>query len=123
MTMTSQEIIQNMIQQVEVYATSPEQQEHHEQGQEVIFESDINGTRYCLVRCQAKPNSQINLSPREEAIAKLVAKGLPNKCIGQELDISHWTVATYLRRIFIKLGVKSRTAMVSKLLAENWLQV
>lgn len=123
MTMASQEIIQNLIEQVEVYATSQEPLKNLDRAQEIIFESDINGTRYCLVRSQVKPYQEINLSPREIAIAKLVTKGLPNKCIGKELDISHWTVATYLRRIFIKLGVTSRTAMVTKLLEENLLQV
>jgi len=66
--------------------------------------------------------SQITLSPRERAIAQLVAQGLPNKCIGIQLDISPWTVATHLRRIFAKLNVTSRTAMISRLLQENLLQ-
>lgn len=55
------------------------------------------------------------LSPRESEIARLVAKGLPNKTIAAILDISPWTVATHLKRIFAKLGVRSRAAMVSVL--------
>ncbi|MCU0540726.1 MAG: LuxR C-terminal-related transcriptional regulator [Oscillatoriaceae cyanobacterium Prado104] len=64
---------------------------------------------------------EFSLSPREKAIAQLVAQGLPNKCIAKHLNISHWTVATYVRRIFIKLGVCSRTAMVAFLMKENLL--
>ncbi|MBW4609944.1 MAG: helix-turn-helix transcriptional regulator [Hassallia sp. WJT32-NPBG1] len=51
---------------------------------------------------------KINLSLREQAIAKLVAQGLCDKCIAIRLHISSWTVATHLRRIFfVKLGVTS----------------
>lgn len=64
-------------------------------------------------------NCRINLSPREQAIAQLVAQGFPNKSIAAILNISHWTVATHLRRIFGKLSVTSRTEMIAKLMAEN----
>ena len=56
------------------------------------------------MRCKHKDEGQIILSPREQAIAKLVAQGLPNKSIGNQLDISPWTVATYLRRIYCETG-------------------
>jgi two-component system nitrate/nitrite response regulator NarL len=65
--------------------------------------------------------SEISLSPRERATAQLVAQGLPNKCIAKNLNISHWTVATYMKRIFLKLGVSSRTAMIAMLIQENLL--
>ncbi|MEM7725597.1 MAG: LuxR C-terminal-related transcriptional regulator [Cyanobacteria bacterium P01_A01_bin.45] len=114
----------------------------------VIFESDIDGEHYCVVRCRpscsakiksdSRPKTvkkskvqdkalieqsseQISLSPREKAIAKLVAQGLPNKSIGLLLQISPWTVATHLRRIFGKLRVSSRTAMITRILEEDLL--
>ena len=43
----------------------------------------------------------------------MIAKGYPNKVIASVLDISVWTVSTHLRRIFAKLGVTSRAAMVT----------
>lgn len=89
--------------------------------EEVIFEADIDGTRYYVVRSRPEPGSRVQLSPRELAIASLIAKGLPNKCIGDILDISPWTVATHLRRIFVKLGVTSRAAMVARLGEEQLL--
>ena len=52
------------------------------------------------------------LSGRELEIAILVAQGHANKNIAYRLQISEWTVATYLRRIFLKLDVESRAAMV-----------
>jgi DNA-binding CsgD family transcriptional regulator len=45
----------------------------------------------------------------------MIAKGYPNKIIASVLDISVWTVSTHLRRIYAKLGVTSRAAMVTKM--------
>ena len=52
------------------------------------------------------------LTERELQIATLVAMGHLNKQIADRLHISEWTVSTHLRRIFAKLGVRSRAAMV-----------
>lgn len=52
------------------------------------------------------------LTERELQITALVSQGRLNKQIADQLHISEWTVATHLRRIFSKLGVKSRAAMV-----------
>jgi hypothetical protein len=49
----------------------------------------------------------------------MVAKGYPNKTIAGILNISSWTVCTHMRRIFAKLGVASRAAMVARLLEET----
>ena len=61
------------------------------------------------------------LSPREHEIARMVAKGYANKTIATVLDISSWTVGSYLRRIFAKLGVSTRAAMVARLLEQRTL--
>jgi DNA-binding CsgD family transcriptional regulator len=55
------------------------------------------------------------LSPREQEIARLVAVGYPNKTIAGILEISPWTVATHVRRIFCKLNVHCRPHMVAEL--------
>lgn len=52
------------------------------------------------------------LTERELQITALVSQGKLNKQIADQLHISEWTVATHLRRVFSKLGVKSRAAMV-----------
>lgn len=55
------------------------------------------------------------LSPREQQVASMVAGGDTNKAIAHRLGISTWTVAAHLRRIFEKLEVHTRAAMVARL--------
>jgi DNA-binding CsgD family transcriptional regulator len=55
------------------------------------------------------------LTPREEEIARMVGDGFTNKEIASVLEISSWTVSTHLRRIFGKLDVGTRAAMVAQL--------
>jgi DNA-binding CsgD family transcriptional regulator len=61
------------------------------------------------------------LSPRELEIVRMVAQGHQNKIIAGILNISTWTVCAHVRRIFAKLGVSSRAAMVARLLEDNGL--
>jgi DNA-binding NarL/FixJ family response regulator len=87
--------------------------------EEVILDTRIEGFRYVLMRMNASPVPQVRLSPREQEIVRMVAKGHPNKVIADVLSISSWTVCTHLRRIFAKLGVASRAAMVARLMEGN----
>ena len=84
--------------------------------EEVLVDLEVDGCRYLLVRMPTLNNCRIRLSPREQEIVRMVAKGHPNKVIADVLNISSWTVCTHLRRIFAKLGVGSRAAMVAQLL-------
>jgi DNA-binding CsgD family transcriptional regulator len=59
------------------------------------------------------------LSPREGEIAEMVAQGHTNHAIATVLGISTWTVSTHLRRVFAKLGVNSRAAMVAGVLTDS----
>lgn len=52
------------------------------------------------------------LTDRELQIVTLVALGWSNKQIASHLEISQWTVSAHLRRIFIKVDVNSRAAMI-----------
>ncbi len=54
------------------------------------------------------------LSERELQVLTLVAKGLTNKAIGVQLDISDRTVQNHLANVFNKLQAESRTAAVMK---------
>jgi DNA-binding CsgD family transcriptional regulator len=85
-------------------------------GEEIILDADVDGARYILIRIPRPDRACIQLSPREQEIVRMVAKGHPNKIIADVLNISSWTVCTHLRRIFAKLGVGSRAAMVAQLL-------
>jgi DNA-binding CsgD family transcriptional regulator len=84
--------------------------------EEVLLDTDVGGARYLIVRMSKLRRGRIQLSPREQEIVRMVAKGHPNKIIADVLNISSWTVCTHLRRIFAKLGVGSRAAMVAQLL-------
>jgi DNA-binding CsgD family transcriptional regulator len=81
----------------------------------ILLDLTVQGVRCLLIRADRPPAVAI-LSPREREIARMVATGLTNKTIAHILDISPWTVSTHLRRIFIKLSVTSRAAMVAQLL-------
>jgi two-component system, NarL family, nitrate/nitrite response regulator NarL len=52
------------------------------------------------------------LTPRERAVALLVAGGLSNKVIAFELGLSVGTVKIHVHRIFQKLGIKSRNSLI-----------
>jgi DNA-binding CsgD family transcriptional regulator len=83
--------------------------------EEIIFDLEMDGFRYLLVRLPKATGITVQLSPREREIVRLVAVGHSNKIIADVLNISSWTVCTHLRRIFAKLGVSSRAAMVAHL--------
>lgn len=49
-----------------------------------------------------------SLTSRELEILKLIAKGLSNKLIARELDISDGTVKVHVKHVLKKLGLRSR---------------
>lgn len=81
---------------------------------DVLFDREFNGYRVILMRGACTGESTTSLSPREQEIARMIAKGYPNKTIAAVLEISTWTVGTHLRRMFAKLGVNSRAALVAQ---------
>jgi DNA-binding CsgD family transcriptional regulator len=89
----------------------------HSDHEELLLETEYEGARYLLIRIPKSRTPHLSLSPRELEIARMVAAGHPNKIIADVLSISCWTVGTHLRRIFAKLGVGSRAAMVARILA------
>ncbi len=56
------------------------------------------------------------LSPREQEVLDCLAKGFLYKEIADKLGISYETVHTYIRRIYEKLQVRTRTEAVAKFL-------
>ena len=61
-----------------------------------------------------------SLSDREVDILKLAAKGMSNQEIADEVIISKRTVEGYMRSIFNKLGVGSRTEAVIHAFKKGW---
>ncbi|GIH15908.1 helix-turn-helix domain-containing protein [Rugosimonospora africana] len=90
---------------------------------EVLLDCTIDGVHYRLIGspCPAPQNGRRSvpgvrgLSPRELEIARMVSLGHTTKTIADVLDISLWTVSTHLRRVFAKLGVSTRAAMIGVL--------
>ena len=56
------------------------------------------------------------LSEREQQVLDLLAQGLIYKEIAEKLNIGYETVHTYIRRIYEKLQVRTRTEAVAKFL-------
>jgi DNA-binding CsgD family transcriptional regulator len=83
--------------------------------EQVLVDTEVDGCRYLLIRMPRPAGANVRLSPREQEIVRMVAKGHPNKVIADVLNISSWTVCTHLRRIFAKLNVTSRAAMVGQI--------
>jgi DNA-binding CsgD family transcriptional regulator len=54
------------------------------------------------------------LSPAEKLVMELIAKGLSTQRIAESLNLSPNTVSAHLRSVFLKYGVSSRTAAMSK---------
>jgi DNA-binding NarL/FixJ family response regulator len=52
------------------------------------------------------------LSPRQAQLVDLVASGMTNKEIAEQMKLSEHTVKNYLFRIFDKLGVSSRAELI-----------
>lgn len=60
----------------------------------------------------AKAGGVDQLTERELAVLRLAARGLSNKMIARDLDLSDRTVQVHLSNVFGKLGVASRTEAV-----------
>ena len=56
------------------------------------------------------------LSPRECEVVMLVHYGYSNRRIADQLFLTEYTVEDHFKRIFAKLGVRSRTALAAKIL-------
>lgn len=64
----------------------------------------------------APAEAAAELSPREQEVLNLLSQGFMYKEISDQLGISFETVRTYIRRIYEKLHVRTRTEAVAKAL-------
>ena len=67
-------------------------------------------------RSPASAAPTADLSPREKEVLDCLAQGFLYKEIAEKLAISYETVHTYIRRIYEKLQVRTRTEAVAKFL-------
>jgi DNA-binding CsgD family transcriptional regulator len=81
---------------------------------EVLLDLEVDGIRCQLIHpAPSDHRTEVRLTPREREVARMVAMGLTNAAIAGKLNLSPWTVSTHLRRIFAKLDVTTRAAMVA----------
>jgi DNA-binding NarL/FixJ family response regulator len=87
---------------------------------ELAFSEDIAQQVLSAMAGEAKeePSTIRRLSERERQIAALVARGLKNKDIAQELKISENTVKRHLQSIFNKTGARDRLELAVIALTE-----
>ena len=64
-------------------------------------------------------NETAKLSPREQQVLELLAKGFLYKEIAESLNLEYATVHSYIRRIYEKLRVRSRAQAVAKYYQET----
>ncbi len=65
----------------------------------------------------------VPLSPREMEILQFVVRGLSNKEIANELEISHQTVKNHMTAILKKLNVQDRTQAAVTALRHGWVRM
>lgn len=67
------------------------------------------------------PKSDYNLTEREKELLQMLINGKTLKKIGEEKNISYFTVTTHMKNIYSKLHVSSMQEAVSKAIKENLL--
>jgi DNA-binding NarL/FixJ family response regulator len=60
------------------------------------------------------------ITPREQEVAALVARGKTNRRIAEELHLSERTVATYVGRVLKKLGLRHRDGVAEWVCADTY---
>jgi len=62
-----------------------------------------------LDELRAEACGETGLTARELEVLEMVARGLPNRAVAEELFLSDQTVKRHLRKVYRKLGVANRT--------------
>ena len=75
--------------------------------------------RATLTRLQQASDRLARLSPREAEVARLVARGLPNKLVARELNISEKTVHIHRQHVMEKAEVGSAAELARLMLSSD----
>jgi DNA-binding NarL/FixJ family response regulator len=88
--------------------------------QRVVFHSAAASRTQSHSRRSAQRTEE-ELSTRERAVLALISQGKSNKGVALALDITPETVKSHLKRVFVKLGSRSRAEVVARATALGWL--
>jgi two-component system NarL family response regulator len=80
---------------------------------EVILSPQMAGSLVSEFRQRQSNKEEIDLSPRELEVLKLVGDGMTNAEIAEKLFLGESTVRTYLSRLLDKLQLRNRAAAVA----------
>jgi two-component system, NarL family, nitrate/nitrite response regulator NarL len=64
-----------------------------------------------------RPHPHGALTKREQQVADLVCRGLSNKVVARKLSLSEGTVKMHIHRVFRKLCIRNRSALILALSA------
>jgi two-component system response regulator DevR len=81
-----------------------------------VLDPSLAGQVMNLVRNRGTPSAAeklSQLSPQERRVVALLAEGMTNKAIGEQLGLTEKTVKNYLATIFTKLNIARRTQAAS----------
>jgi DNA-binding NarL/FixJ family response regulator len=109
-----------------VHASASAGSKNRPSDERVVGKCQLDGRRYVILcgrpasRATPEPATRAVeiLTARELQVAFMVSQGLANKQIAHRLGLSEWTVTSYLRRTFAKLRVRTRAAMVARIVAD-----
>jgi DNA-binding NarL/FixJ family response regulator len=73
----------------------------------------VRAVSYLLKREEGSLSISALLTPRELAVAQMASEGLPNKRIATRLSISEGTTKLHLHRIYQKLQLSGRMALMN----------
>jgi len=82
-----------------------------------VLTPDVTARMLRMIRNGGQPNATGDLaalSPQENRVLALVAEGMTNKEVGDQLNLSENTVKNYLVSVFDKLKVKRRSQAAAK---------
>jgi len=65
------------------------------------------------VAVQGRAAARSVLTRREQEVAALVARGLTNRQVAEQLLVAQRTIETHLEHIFAKLGVQTRAELAA----------
>ncbi len=75
-----------------------------------LLDPERTGRLVSTLRPEPEPDERFaSLSYRERQVLSLIADGLTNRHIGEELSLSEKTVKNYVSGLFVKLGMHRRT--------------